>query len=78
MGSQGPSVLSEDDVTRITDRLSALPTLYMPHSVVARRAEGLSQEEKKDHLAALLRRDAAVFLGQWVADCCRSLSASAC
>ena len=62
MGSQ-ESIIPDGDVTRITNRLSAVPSLYMPHSVVSSRAEGLSQAEKKEHLAALLRRNAAVFLG---------------
>ena len=54
-----------DGIDMICERLSRLPDLYLPHAL-ATRADPVTQIERKDHLASLLRRDAAVFLGQ----CC--------
>jgi hypothetical protein len=55
--------IGNDGIDMICERLSRLPDLYLPHAL-ATRAEPVTQIERKDHLANLLRRDAAVFLGQ--------------
>lgn len=53
-----------DGIDMICERLSRLPDLYLPHAL-ATRADPVSQIERKDHLANLLRRDAAVFLERY-------------
>lgn len=54
--------IGSDGIDMICERLSRQPDLYLPHAL-ATRAEPVTQIERKDHLANLLRRDAAVFLG---------------
>lgn len=61
-------LVADEGVEMICDRLSALPDLYLPHSL-ATRTEPVTQLERKSHLATLLRRDAAVFLGEWPEIC---------
>ncbi len=54
--------MAGDGIDMICERLSRQPDLYLPHAL-ATRAQPVTQIERKDHLANLLRRDAAVFLG---------------
>ncbi|KAG0577925.1 hypothetical protein KC19_5G192100 [Ceratodon purpureus] len=56
--------ISGDGIDMICERLSRMPDLYLPHAL-ATRADPVSQIERKDHLANLLRRDAAVFLERY-------------
>lgn len=62
MGLDIKSASLDDDVVQtITQRLSLLPDLRLPHSFNC-RGDSVPQSEKKSHLTDLLRRDAALFL----------------
>ena len=55
--------IGNDGIDLICKCLSHLPDLYLPHTL-ATQVEPITQIERRDHLANLLRRDTAVFLGQ--------------
>ncbi|KAJ7539334.1 hypothetical protein O6H91_11G087400 [Diphasiastrum complanatum] len=56
--------LEDGTVDRIGERLSFISDIYLPHAL-AERIQPLSPHEKKSHLVALLRRDAAIFLERY-------------
>ncbi|KAH6557893.1 hypothetical protein KP509_1Z087900 [Ceratopteris richardii] len=53
--------LQHSAAEKITQRLSALPDIHLPFSLV-KQGESLSQADKKAHLFDLINRDAAIFL----------------
>eukprot|EP00246_Nothoceros_aenigmaticus_P009679 TRINITY_DN253_c0_g1_i1.p1 TRINITY_DN253_c0_g1~~TRINITY_DN253_c0_g1_i1.p1 ORF type:complete len:371 (+),score=75.07 TRINITY_DN253_c0_g1_i1:59-1114(+) len=56
--------MEDSAVESITERLSTIADLHMPHSFAC-RSDAVSIREKKLHLSSLLRRDAAVFLERY-------------
>lgn len=78
MGRQvRPCAMDDSAVESISERLSTIADLHMPHSF-ASRSESVSSGEKKLHLSSLLRRDAAVFLGRSLARSLNLLALSEC